>query len=399
MKTLEVRDLACTRGESTILKGISFQVDSGEVVGILGPNGAGKSTLLRCLNGLWSSEGTVRLLGDDLKTLKPGQVALRSALLHQSSPLPFPFSAETVVMMGRYPHQRRFHPESAADHRIVRTVMAYTDTEALAQRPLDQLSGGERQRVLFAKVLAQDTPLLLLDEPSASLDITHQEQIFQYARTLADGGKAVVVAVHDLRLAARYCHRVLLLNQGTVLAEGTPEDVLTPKNLATAYGIAVKVYRNPITGWLDFHTTQDQPRQGPLVHVICGAGSGVATLHRLAEAGYRVTCGVLAPGDSDHQVAAVLGLSTVTSPPFCPISGAAHAENLRRVGDAEVTILTDLPVGPQNRLNLEAAQKARTLVVLQEGPGSVLPEGLIPTAVLRPEALVGWLASYSFSAR
>lgn len=397
MKALEVVNLSCRRGDSTILQGVSFGVDPGEVVGLVGPNGAGKSTLLRCLGGLWPSQGTIRLEGDDLRSLRPGEVALRAALLHQDSHLPFPFPVETVVMMGRYPHQRRFRPESAEDRQKVQSVMAYTDIEALAGRPLDQLSGGERQRVFFAKVLAQDTPLLLLDEPSASLDLTHQEQIFQYAQTLASEGKTVVVAVHDLRLAARYCHRVLLLHQGRLLAEGVPEDVLTPQNLASAYGVAVKVYRDPVTGWLSFHTAAAPVRQGPRVHVIGGGGSGAAVLRRLAEAGFEVTCGVLTPGDADLLVAKAFGIPAVVSPPFHPISDAAHAENQKRVAEASVTVLTNFAFGPQNQRNGEAAAGAKTLVVV--GPGAELSPGLTPAAVLPIQDLEGWLRSYAFSAR
>ena len=403
---LTAQGLHCTIGDKKILKGLDLTLAPGEILGILGPNGAGKSTLLRCLAGLIPSEGTIELQGRLLQSLKTRQIARESALMHQNTSVCYPFPASEVVMMGRYPHQGRFRPESTEDRRLVAQAMEFTDTQRLADQSIDTMSGGERQRVLFAKSLAQDTPVLLLDEPSASLDISYQEQIFRYAQKLAAEGKAIVAAVHDLRLAARYCTRVILLSHGEVLAQGSPEEALTPANLLAAYGVRVRVYRNPVTGQLDFHLWEvETPAGKPSVHVIAGGGAGSEVLRHLAGEGYSVTSGVLSPGDSDLQVAGVYGIPTVTSPPFSPIDDRAFDENLARVLAAEVTVLCNLAIGQQNLRNLEAAASARSLVILEDddpegrdftgGPGLEAYRALRSRAVvLKTTNLAHWLTLF-----
>jgi len=287
--------------------------------------------------------------------------------------------------------------------------MAFTGTLPLADQTIDTLSGGERQRVLFAKSMAQDTPVLLLDEPNASLDLSSQEQIFRYAQKLAAEGKAVGAVIHDLRLAARYCTRVLLLSQGRVLASGPAAQVLTPAHLKQAYGVRVRVYRNQATGDLDFQVWEGEiTGTQPTIHVIGGGGTAGPLLRTLSEAGYPVTCGVLSPGDSDLHVAEVYGIPAIVSPPFTPIDDKAHRENEIRAAAAQITVVCHLVFGPQNLRNLEAAAQAQTLVLLEDGP----PEdrdftggpGLAVYRTLRERATVlttqdwpGWLSRWPAS--
>jgi iron complex transport system ATP-binding protein len=201
------------------------------------------------------------------------------------------------------------------------------------------------------------------------LDLSHQQQIFRYAQTLAEQGRTIVAAVHDLRLAARFCTRVVLLAEGRVLAAGTPSQVFTSKNLEAAYGVQVRVYVNAATGQFDFHLRGENPNaSAPLVHVIGGGGSASPVLRNLVEAGFRVTTGVLSPGDSDLYVAEVYDLPTVVAAPFSPVTDEAHTENLRRVREADLVILCNLVIGAQNLRNLHAAAQAQKLVVLQDQP-------------------------------
>jgi len=250
---LSVRSLACSLDGRRVLEEISFDLGSGEFVGVIGPNGAGKSTLLHCLNATRPSTGTVLVNGVPLSGLGPRKAALALALMHQNTLVTFPFPAHDVVMMGRFPHRGRFQGEKAQDLRIVDDWLEFTDAAQLACVPITQMSGGERQRVLFAKTLAQETKILLLDEPSANLDLLYQEQVFASLKDLALQGKGILAAIHDLRMATRFCSRLILLAAGRILAVGTPEEVLTAEHLWTAFRVRVKVYRNPVTGFLDYH--------------------------------------------------------------------------------------------------------------------------------------------------
>ena len=209
-----------------VFRDVSFSVGAGELVGLCGPNGAGKSTLLRLMLGLHApSRGRVTLAGTALGDLSRRQIARHAALLPQDAPADVPLSVREAVALGRLPHLGRLQPETAADLAAVARALEATDTAALAERPLTELSGGERHRVHLARALAQEAPLLLLDEPIAGLDIAHQLAAMDLLRATADANRAVVVALHDLALAARRCDRILLLAGGALAADATPAAV------------------------------------------------------------------------------------------------------------------------------------------------------------------------------
>jgi iron complex transport system ATP-binding protein len=225
-----------------VLDAITFATRAGEVIGLCGPNGAGKSTLLRLALGLLRPRaGRVVLGGDPVLALERREIARRAALLMQDSPLELPLSAREVVALGRLPHLRRFEAERASDQAAIDAAMDLTDTLAFADRRVTELSGGERHRVQLARALAQETPLLLLDEPTASFDIAHQLQALQLLRAAAARGRVVLVAMHDLSLAARGCDRVLLLGEGRLQADGPPAAALTEDNLARLFGVRARV--------------------------------------------------------------------------------------------------------------------------------------------------------------
>ena len=242
-------DVSVSLGGNPVLGGVSFDARPGEVAGLIGPNGAGKSTLLRVLAGLIRpASGTVRLSDTPLSALNAGQRARRIAFMPQHDTA-HPFTALETVLMGRYAHLSRFELEGREDRRIAREAMTRTDTVQFENRQLDRLSGGERQRVILARALAQQAGIILLDEPSASLDLRHRLSMMETLRAEALGRQvAVVVALHDVSLAGRYCDRLTMLSEGAIAAEGKPADVLTTINLRTVFGVETAVQLDPATG-------------------------------------------------------------------------------------------------------------------------------------------------------
>ncbi|MEV0062336.1 heme ABC transporter ATP-binding protein [Nocardia sp. NPDC050718] len=245
--TLRAVGLTVRRGSRTVLEDVDFQVAAGEIVALVGPNGAGKSSLLAALAGeLEPGSGTVKLEGHALSHWTPADMARRRAVLPQSHAVGFPFTAREVVAMGRAPWLHT--PAADHDDELIAAALAATDVTHLAERIFPSLSGGERARVALARVLAQDTATLLLDEPTAALDLGHQEAVLRLAATRAAEGTAVVVVVHDLGVAAAYADRVTVLDAGRVAADGPPRTVLTPDLLTEVYRHPVDVFDHPVTG-------------------------------------------------------------------------------------------------------------------------------------------------------
>ncbi|MFE0603166.1 heme ABC transporter ATP-binding protein [Streptomyces sp. NPDC058892] len=243
----EAVDLHVRLGGREVLAGIGLSARSGEVLALIGPNGAGKSTLLGALAAdLPASSGEVRIDGRPAGGWSAPDLALRRSVLPQSATLSFPFPVEDVVRMGRAPWAGT--PFAAADEEAVVTAMAAAEVTAFAARPFSALSGGERARVALARVLAQRTPLLLLDEPTAALDLRHQELVLRVCRERARAGDAVVVVLHDLGLAAAYADRAAVLHDGRIAAHGPPAEVFEPTLLSRVYRQPVEVLRHPRTG-------------------------------------------------------------------------------------------------------------------------------------------------------
>lgn len=248
---IAARDVSCEVGATLLLDRVNLAADRAQLVGLIGPNGAGKSTLLRAIAGILGHDhGTVLLDGAEIGSLSPRDIASNLALVPQIAPYTHSFTSLELVLMGRYPHLGRFQIESESDRDIARSAMALTETEKLSDRTLDTLSGGERQRVFVSRALAQKPRVLLLDEPTSNLDILHQLKVLGLVRRLVDTGLTAIAAIHDLHLAARYCDLLVLLSGGRVAATGTPEQVLSPENIESAFGVRSAVYRDERTGSL-----------------------------------------------------------------------------------------------------------------------------------------------------
>lgn len=236
---LSIRDLSVRHGARIVLSSITAKVWPGELIGLIGPNGAGKTTLLRAAMGLLPLvAGQVRILGRSLTTWTPAALGRQLAYMPQGGEEAWPINVDRFVGLGRLPHLEPWRGPAPEDLRIIRDAMTVSDVARLATRPVTALSGGERARVHLARALAVGAPILFADEPIAGLDPYHQLQVMEMLRQQADIHHRTVVAVlHDLTLAHRFCHRLLLIKDGRLYAEGTPETVLTPRALSEAYNV------------------------------------------------------------------------------------------------------------------------------------------------------------------
>lgn len=245
---LSARGVTVQFGGHTVLDQVDMDVAAGELVALVGPNGAGKSTLLTALSGdaPRSQEGTVTLHGRPIHEYTPAELALRRCVLQQDHAVSFPFQVREIVAMGRAPWAGIGHPED--DEAVVTQAMEATDITHLAQRRFPTLSGGEKARVALARVIAQKTPVMLWDEPTAALDIRHQEMVLRMARKRTRSGDAVVVVLHDLELAAAYADRVAIVSDARIAAFGVPEKVFTAPLLGRVYQQDVEVVSHPRSG-------------------------------------------------------------------------------------------------------------------------------------------------------
>ena len=247
---VRLRNLRAAYGERVVLRGVDLDVPAGGFLAVLGPNGAGKSTLLKAVAGaLKPSGGDVFVAGERMSALSARERAKLVALVPQDPELPAGSSALEVALLGRNPHLGLLSWETRADVEIALESMRLARCDDLAGRAVETLSGGERQRVAIAMALAQRTPIILLDEPTANLDLAYQPAMMALMRQqAADGGKAIIAAMHDLTLAAQFCDAAAMLSGGGVLAVGDPADALTPDNIRAAYGAEAIVMPHPRTG-------------------------------------------------------------------------------------------------------------------------------------------------------
>ncbi|HOJ11676.1 MAG TPA: ABC transporter ATP-binding protein [Clostridiales bacterium] len=364
---LEISELDYFIENIQILKNINFQAGKGEFIGLIGPNGAGKTTLLKCINGINKGNGQVFINKKTLERLSNKRIAREVALMHQNTSVSFPFPSIDVVLAGRYPYLKFASGETIDDFRIARKYMEYTGTSQFEKKPITTVSGGERQRIFFAKILTQETDIILLDEPTSNLDIAYEEQIFRYCNDLCNNGKTVIAAVHDLKIASRYCSRLILMKEGEIIADGKVDEVLTSGNLSEAYGVNALVYRNRVTGLLDFYIPGFEHRKEYRhVHIIGGGGSASGVIRQLFERGFCLSTGVLSYGDSDLNCAEVFEIKRVVNKPFSGISDEAFNENIKYIRESDITILCNMPFGIYNIRNLDAARYASNLVIIED---------------------------------
>jgi len=247
---IEVNSISFRYFENWVLRDISFQVGKGEFIGVIGPNGSGKTTLLKILCRLLSPQiGEVRFESVPLSRMSRTDIAKRIAVVAQETYPLFPFRVIEIVLMGRSPYLGHLMFERERDLEIARKAMEWTEIVPISERPIDELSGGERKRVFIARALAQETEVILLDEPTANLDIHHQIEFLDLILTLnQERGLTILMASHDLNIASEFCDRLILLQKGGVYQIGTPEEVITRENIESVYGCGVWVDQNPVSG-------------------------------------------------------------------------------------------------------------------------------------------------------
>jgi len=246
---LEAQGVWVRRGAQDILRGLDIAFPDGDFTIIVGPNACGKSTLLRSLARLQEpARGTVLLEGRPIASFRHRERARLLGVLPQSSEAAEGVTVSDLVARGRHPHTSLLKPRSSADHAAVRSAMELAGVAELADRRLDELSGGQRQKAWIAMALAQETQLLLLDEPTTYLDIAHQIEIMELCRRLHRAGRTIVAVLHDLNHACRYAGRIVAMRDGEILAQGRPEDVVTAELVEAVFGIACTMIADPVTG-------------------------------------------------------------------------------------------------------------------------------------------------------
>ncbi len=356
--------VAAGYGEKNILEDITLSIKEGDFAGLIGCNGAGKSTLIKCISGLLPLRGgSISICQKEHAALKPRERAQLVAVVPQSYHVKYDFTAEDIVLMGRNPYLSFRKKEGPEDYAIVEEAMRATNTEIFRKRLYNELSGGERQRVILARAIAQKPRIILLDEPTSALDVHHQIEVMELISRLNEEEHMTVLAVlHDINMASRFCKRMIMLQDGGVFADGTPQEVINRENMEQLYQMKLLIRESAI-----FHKPEiipvrvmDAPKakERRHIHVICGANKAVKLLEELDAKGYQVTAGVINQGSEDWEICRELHIPCVEIEPFTPVTPTKQEENLRLIADAPLILVADVPFGVANLQNLVGLENA-----------------------------------------
>lgn len=365
---LKVRDVVVKLGSREILKNVTFEVGEGELVALLGPNGSGKSTMLRTIYGVLKPVHGV-VLFDGRQVVNVEDAARNFGYLPQETPTTN-LKVIDIVLLGRTPYMSGFRRPSREDYDVAMNTLQEVGLGDFSDRNFSELSGGERQKVMLARIFAQQPKIMLLDEPTAHLDISAQIEIMEIVRRKVENGGAAIVAIHDVNLASSFATSIIMVKDGRVVYAGDVEEVITEDSIRDVFGAEVRVKRY---GKGVYVIPKFRPVGGERkvkVHVICGGGSGKNIMYSLAESGFRISAGVVNVLDTDWEVASEIG-EVVDEAPFSQIGNSAHEKNLRCIEKADVVVLANLSVGWGNYRNLLAAKYAAELgklVVVNETP-------------------------------
>lgn len=375
---LKVENLSFSYDEALVLKNLSLEVKKGDFISIIGPNGSGKSTLINLLSRVLKGfEGSISIFEKDIKSLSAREVARLIAVVPQYSNPGFDFNVEEMVLMGRFPYISRFGSEGRQDYDIVADIMEKTKVSGLSRKKFNELSGGEKQRVVIAQALAQDTPILLLDEPTSHLDINFQIELMElFYKLNLNGEKTIIGVFHDINLAANYSRTAILLKNGQVYAQGDIDSVINKENIQNVFQSNVYVGKNPFTGKIYISptfsaaTATNHDAHKTRIHVIGGGGAATPLLNMLANIGYTLTCGVVNNFDTDLDTAKILGISYVSEAPFSPVSLYSQNRNMELIKASDIVILPQIAFGHGNFSNIvsvkEAIDMGKRVIVVNE---------------------------------
>ncbi|MCS7266016.1 MAG: ABC transporter ATP-binding protein [Armatimonadetes bacterium] len=378
---LSIHNITVAYASQIVLKDVSFEIRQGDLVVVLGPNGAGKTTLLRTIAKVVSPKvGTVLLDGQDVFSMKTKQLMKMISVVPQAGSSVFSFTVQDIVAMGRTPHIPPLAPLSQRDWQVIREAMEATDVWDLRDRLFTEISGGEQRRVLIAKALAQEPKILLLDEPTANLDLHYQLEVVELVQRLnREQGITVIAVLHDLNIAAMLGQKFVLMHKGQIYAMGEADEVLTPQNIQQVYGVPVIVTRHPLNGRPIVLLAERRipSSKGIRIHVVCGGGTGSEVMALLKSSGCQVSAGALNRGDSDYEAAQLLGVEIVEEQPFMPISKEAYERTKKLIEEADVVVLTDVPFGWGNIVNLKAILEAAKGLVVVFNPENILERDFV----------------------
>ncbi len=370
-KILSVKNLSFSYNSKYILDNISFDISKGSFVSILGPNGAGKSTLVNIISKVLKDfKGSVNIGGKDLKLMTSREIAQNMAVVPQYTNPSFGFTVEEMVMMGRHPYISRFGGEGPEDYRVVREVMKKTSITQFANRRFAQLSGGEKQRVVIAQALAQESPILLLDEPTSHLDINFQIELMNlFSRLNREEGKTIIGVSHDINLAIQNSSQIMLLKDGSIFGFDEPEKIINRQNLKSVFHSDIFVGKNPVTqkiyvspvfdpGYAFKQSGLQKEKKSLRIHIIGGGGAASPVLNLLNHYGYQLSCGGVNTFDTDMNTCEMLEIPYVVEAPFSPVSLISQNKNIEFIKKSSLVILPEVEFGNGNFSNLVSVEQA-----------------------------------------
>lgn len=340
--------------KKTVISDVNIEGMKGQIICLLGPNGVGKSTILRTISGLLAPvNGTVQINGENIKQIKKSEIAKKLSIVLTDTVSPNLTTVNELVSMGRMPYTNFMGRLSVEDKQIVAESLEIVGAAHLKDRFYKELSDGEKQKVMIARALVQEPELIVLDEPTSHLDIKHKVEVIRILQKLVNEKHVtVILSLHDIDLALKGCQTVLLINNGQILAQGTPEEIIHSGSIQSLYGIKGAKY-NELLGSVEFQGSSQND-----IFVTGGNGSGINIYRALSRKGWGISAGIIHENDIDLQVAQTICCATISQEPFSPVSSENIEKALLLVKGAKCVVDTDFPVSSGNRGNIDLLKRS-----------------------------------------